>query len=750
MALQTHCRYTNLPYLTEQQVHRSLSSILQRNPPIVYARYVDKMSSREDRQRRAIIVSFGRLILLQVMSSGVKMKRYIPTSAISKLMFSRTVYKGKEVDQVLIKIPSEYDLLIEFCEDQKNTRNTNKGKPALQFVELITKIRMAQNTEPAWLGCDKFEPSAARPPLRSYAQLLKKAARDYKSPSQTLKEHQKLLDSGTLHTKKRITALGDEPPSVVKPQRQPTNHNRQQPASVPVKRILLPQEKSDQIKQWSKDTADNSYTLPLPSITEPVDVRGTGSGSGGGGSGGNKNLLLVPQESALTVASFSSDGSNVHNKTIPAIGTNLPEKKSDIPVIIPVVINNPATVSKPKPPSEEPPVVNPTTDSKLSSDVSPVKEMESNSHLKAETKSTEPSAVKPQLASLIPDQKPPPIPVKDVPKSKTFQTHSTTAADLKEDSSSEASTIEIGSDYGLQINVISNQKESIPTPEKSKKKSHKQQHSSSSSSSSSNRESKGKNTSKEITAIEKPQPTKTSTKVEESDKEETTSEKPKLVSQPNDTPKSHSKEKQSEPHDVIVERQIVEEEEPKQKVKKESKTKKPKNIPDTIGYHIEESSSSSSSSSEKKKKKKKKTKSKEYSINTTPIDPRRRTEAWSKTVEVPKREWGSPPRPTWCHIEAVGKKGQVLYKKRLIKLDENSLQLFSSSAVNEGTPTNKILLTDVITVTDASLLDSDMESLRIAFSVKTRVESFTCITLTTGDKDAWVFYFNKRYPETRG
>ena len=80
---------------------------------------VNRVTSKGKRLERVIALSRDRLYVLEVTANGkhIVTKRNPPTLEITKVSYCRPIVKGSKVDQLLITIPTQVDILLEFREE---------------------------------------------------------------------------------------------------------------------------------------------------------------------------------------------------------------------------------------------------------------------------------------------------------------------------------------------------------------------------------------------------------------------------------------------------------------------------------------------------------------------------------------------------------------------------------------------------------------------------------------------------------
>eukprot|EP01064_Diplonema_japonicum_P009304 TRINITY_DN16789_c4_g1_i1.p1 TRINITY_DN16789_c4_g1~~TRINITY_DN16789_c4_g1_i1.p1 ORF type:complete len:576 (+),score=86.16 TRINITY_DN16789_c4_g1_i1:62-1789(+) len=192
------CPVTGMPFATSSQ-YPSYANYLQAtaadNSGVYFISDVDKVSSRDSRQARLIILSYKRLIMVNKKNGDVK--RYTHLVHVTKLVRKPSVAKGKEVDQVLVVIPNEVDMLLEFQAGRMNSHNMSLAD---KFCTTMDKIRtsQAQGTvagdtirmvnKQKWLGIETAAPAGN---LYRSARLQRSQTKGYQSPQERLHAHNK-------------------------------------------------------------------------------------------------------------------------------------------------------------------------------------------------------------------------------------------------------------------------------------------------------------------------------------------------------------------------------------------------------------------------------------------------------------------------------------------------------------------------------------------------------------------------------
>eukprot|EP01059_Diplonema_ambulator_P001933 TRINITY_DN1158_c0_g1_i4.p1 TRINITY_DN1158_c0_g1~~TRINITY_DN1158_c0_g1_i4.p1 ORF type:complete len:635 (+),score=117.40 TRINITY_DN1158_c0_g1_i4:64-1968(+) len=188
------CQVTGMRFLTSKEHpawERYLANNSGGNSGIYYIHHCDKVSSKDARQPRLIIVSFRKLIMVDAEGS---IKQYSSMAHVQQLVRKRAVSKGKSVDQVLVKIPTETDMLLEFVANKKNDTTPS---PADKFCETIKTVREAQESgsgasmmsvtattrRQKWNGIEEARPVAN---LFMKARLQKVQAKGYQTPEERL------------------------------------------------------------------------------------------------------------------------------------------------------------------------------------------------------------------------------------------------------------------------------------------------------------------------------------------------------------------------------------------------------------------------------------------------------------------------------------------------------------------------------------------------------------------------------------
>eukprot|EP01062_Namystynia_karyoxenos_P006924 TRINITY_DN12419_c0_g1_i1.p1 TRINITY_DN12419_c0_g1~~TRINITY_DN12419_c0_g1_i1.p1 ORF type:complete len:704 (+),score=197.50 TRINITY_DN12419_c0_g1_i1:121-2232(+) len=190
------CHATYLPIVDPDNVPRCFSPFVGPGLPMYMIRWVDKVTSRQQRQRRILIVTYQRLILLE--GEGL-IKRFTHTCLISEVL--RKKGNGNTPGQMLLRIPKEYDILLEFCSDPRDLslQPGQSERVADELAQCLDAIRQAQHR--AWQGAGRPDPfpwGGIKPPPGNTADLIvlerrskEEAMRDanvgYKTPEEKIR-----------------------------------------------------------------------------------------------------------------------------------------------------------------------------------------------------------------------------------------------------------------------------------------------------------------------------------------------------------------------------------------------------------------------------------------------------------------------------------------------------------------------------------------------------------------------------------
>ncbi|KAJ9445608.1 hypothetical protein DIPPA_00238 [Diplonema papillatum] len=188
------CEYTGLKYV-------DVGGVLElrefEGMPLVAARFVDQVSSMSARMRRLLLLTYKRLIVVEVKTGSAVIKRFHPTAKIAAAVGKEYSIGKQRFSQVLLRIPDEVDLMIEFPEDKRNPTHPDgqvcSAEAFLRIVEVIRKHQRAANTSKVkWTGIQR---AAAHDILEAEAQLCKATAKGYRSPEERLRWTLSRLDT---------------------------------------------------------------------------------------------------------------------------------------------------------------------------------------------------------------------------------------------------------------------------------------------------------------------------------------------------------------------------------------------------------------------------------------------------------------------------------------------------------------------------------------------------------------------------
>eukprot|EP01065_Artemidia_motanka_P025536 TRINITY_DN30528_c0_g1_i1.p1 TRINITY_DN30528_c0_g1~~TRINITY_DN30528_c0_g1_i1.p1 ORF type:complete len:613 (+),score=165.01 TRINITY_DN30528_c0_g1_i1:56-1894(+) len=161
----SRCRVTSLAYVDQRAVDPAFRELVPPGMPCYLARWVDKISSKGRRQRRILLLTYQRLVLLE---QPGHVKRYVPLRRVRQLLLQTVTETSGKSHQVLVKIPQEYDILLEFV-DPHDPRKSEDLR--LEFVQVMNRIRTVQTSSQAqivgashpgmgeWAGVSEFKES---------------------------------------------------------------------------------------------------------------------------------------------------------------------------------------------------------------------------------------------------------------------------------------------------------------------------------------------------------------------------------------------------------------------------------------------------------------------------------------------------------------------------------------------------------------------------------------------------------------
>eukprot|EP01061_Rhynchopus_euleeides_P003163 TRINITY_DN12437_c0_g1_i2.p1 TRINITY_DN12437_c0_g1~~TRINITY_DN12437_c0_g1_i2.p1 ORF type:complete len:169 (+),score=27.90 TRINITY_DN12437_c0_g1_i2:250-756(+) len=146
VTLSEPCKLTGMDFL-RRPPQPGLEQLFARDcPPLYLAERVSRVTTKRKRLQRTLALGCERLYLLEVHAgttpdkTQITIKRNPRTSSVMKLVYSRPTVKGVPVDQVLLSVPTQIDMLLEFPERSQKGPYGN----ATNFVEKLTKLRYAQ------------------------------------------------------------------------------------------------------------------------------------------------------------------------------------------------------------------------------------------------------------------------------------------------------------------------------------------------------------------------------------------------------------------------------------------------------------------------------------------------------------------------------------------------------------------------------------------------------------------------------
>ncbi|KAJ9472371.1 hypothetical protein DIPPA_22873 [Diplonema papillatum] len=146
-------------------------------------RFVDQVSSTSSRMRRVLVLTYKRLIIVDVKKSSI-IKRWHTTARISSVVGKEYSIGKREYSQVLVTNTDDLDLLIEFPDDKRNPmRPDGQVCTAKVFMSIVDRIRRQQRSNEEstvkWLGMMQAAPTDI---LEQRAQLSKGKMPSYQSP----------------------------------------------------------------------------------------------------------------------------------------------------------------------------------------------------------------------------------------------------------------------------------------------------------------------------------------------------------------------------------------------------------------------------------------------------------------------------------------------------------------------------------------------------------------------------------------
>eukprot|EP01062_Namystynia_karyoxenos_P003270 TRINITY_DN11161_c0_g1_i1.p1 TRINITY_DN11161_c0_g1~~TRINITY_DN11161_c0_g1_i1.p1 ORF type:complete len:586 (+),score=211.22 TRINITY_DN11161_c0_g1_i1:77-1759(+) len=149
---QRRCAVTGLEIINlPAELARDLGDLGSVRAELLYARAVDKVNRRRSKQRRVLLVTAERLLIVDAERKGrPRLCRFLRTDRIYSVR--RRQQPGGEIE-ALITVPTEYDLLLSFAADRRNPP-VAAASPE-RFFEVLRAVRDSQQepespTSPAW------------------------------------------------------------------------------------------------------------------------------------------------------------------------------------------------------------------------------------------------------------------------------------------------------------------------------------------------------------------------------------------------------------------------------------------------------------------------------------------------------------------------------------------------------------------------------------------------------------------------
>ncbi|KAJ9436156.1 hypothetical protein DIPPA_07554 [Diplonema papillatum] len=136
------CKAARLPFVPAPP---RLRAVFGSETDLLYIRVVDKISSNNLKNRRVLLVKLNRVILAQINGT---IRRHYHVNKVTQVYYKKGPRKaggGEEVSQVLLKIPTDRDLLISFKHDDLNPESGEEYTPEY-FLKVIEQAHAAQSS----------------------------------------------------------------------------------------------------------------------------------------------------------------------------------------------------------------------------------------------------------------------------------------------------------------------------------------------------------------------------------------------------------------------------------------------------------------------------------------------------------------------------------------------------------------------------------------------------------------------------